>query len=262
MIIAPLCCNRSFNPSVIDQLNCDWVTNHRTHRYPPAWQHDPPLTGRTPAQLVDDARDQQHRNNTEQVLTALVRRAQTDDLAALTALHILLPATKALLASTHGQGELRDGDRSLAVIEDLWQIIRLYPCHRPGPVWANVTLDLRKAYLADRYGPVRNSRHQRRPVSVAATVRLDATDHEPLPMADAAATGTASPGAELIELLCQAVTAGHLDTTDAALIGRCRIADVTADELGAAQGLQPQSVRRQRQRAEQRLRQHVVAAAA
>ncbi|MDQ6749126.1 MAG: hypothetical protein M3010_13610, partial [Candidatus Dormibacteraeota bacterium] len=172
----------------------------------------------------------------------------------------LLPATKALLASTHGQGELRDGDRSLAVIEDLWQIIRLYPCHRPGSVSANVKLDLRKAYLADRYGPIRNNRHQRRPISVAATVRLDAMDHEPRPMVDSSSTGTASPGAELIELLCQAVTAGHLDTASAALIGRYRIADVTADEIGARHGLQPQSIRRQRQRAEQRLRQHAAAA--
>ena len=113
------------------------------------------------------------------------------------------------------------------------------PRGRPGPVSANVKLDLRKAYLADRYGPIRNNRHQRRPISVAATVRLDAIDHEPRRLVDTS-TGTTSPGAELIELLCAAVTAGHLDTASAALIGQYRIADVTADEIGASHGLQPQ----------------------
>ena len=72
MTTAALYCNRSSNRSVIDQLNSDWVTNHQTHRRPPAWQHDPPLTGRTPAQIVDDAHDQQQRESTEQVLTVRV----------------------------------------------------------------------------------------------------------------------------------------------------------------------------------------------
>jgi hypothetical protein len=245
-------------PSILDQLEADWAADRRTWRPPPDWQTEPALQGRSPAEILDDAHHQHSSPaHAEAVLAVLVRRAQSDDLAAVTAMHMLLPAAKALLARSASQGD--PAGQALLVIEDLWQIIRLYPCHRPGPVSINIKLELWKADLAERYGPIRNNRHQRRPISVAATVHfdLDCLDYQ-LPPAPSAA----SAGVELLALLCQEVQAGHLDRRDANLIGRCRIADITADELARRSGRQPQSVRRSRQRAENRLRHAVVSTAA
>jgi DNA-directed RNA polymerase specialized sigma24 family protein len=67
-----------------------------------------------------------------------------------------------------------------------------------------------------------------------------------------------SAGAELLALLGQAVAAGQLDPKAATLIGRCRVSGASADQLAAELGVQAQSVRRNRQRAERQL----VAAAA
>ena len=64
---------------------------------------------------------------------------------------------------------------------------------------------------------------------------------------------TPNPAEELLELLHQAVRQDRLDARSARLIGRCRVASVPAAQLAAETGIEAQSLRRQRQRAEARL---------
>jgi hypothetical protein len=63
---------------------------------------------------------------------------------------------------------------------------------------------------------------------------------------------TPNPAQELLELLRDVVRQDRLDARSARLIGRCRVASVPAAQLAAEAGIEPQSLRRQRQRAEAR----------
>jgi hypothetical protein len=174
----------------------------------------------------------------------------------LTAALILLPAAKALLIRVPARSGDDAEDRAITAFLALWEIIRNYPCHRPGTVAGNVSAEVLQRLVAERYGPVRTRssraadptrRMRRRPVSIAATVDLATLDD------DLHAAPATNAGAELIGLLGQAVADGRLDPKAANLIGRCRISDASADQLAAELGLRPQSVRRNRQRAERQL---------
>ena len=62
-----------------------------------------------------------------------------------------------------------------------------------------------------------------------------------------------NPGEELLGLLSEAVRARRLDLRSASLIARCRMGAQTATELASQAGIEAQSLRRNRQRAEGRL---------
>jgi hypothetical protein len=231
--------------TIFDQLEARFAANKSTRTPPPRWHEDAALAGCSPAVLVARAHT---RSGAEPALAALVRRSSDDELAALTAALILLPAAKALLVRVPGlPGDAQE--RAMTVVEALWEVIRTYPCHRPGTVAGNVSAEVLKRLVAERDGLIRtNPRHQRRPVSVTATVDIDTLDDDLH-----AAAATSNAGAELLALLGQAVAAGQLDPKAATLIGRCRISDASADRLAAELGVQAQSVRRSRQRAERQL---------
>jgi hypothetical protein len=240
--------------TIFDQLEAEWADDASTYLLPPHWQADAPLVGWTPSQLVTRARNRRGSNS---ALAALVRRAHDDELAALTAALILLPAVAGLLGRIPGLPGDDTEDRAMIAFLALWEVIRNYPCHRQGTVAGNVSADVLQRLVAERYGPIRtrssraadpSRRMRRRPVSISATVDLDALDET-----DLVATPATSAGAELLALLGQAVADGSLNPDAAALIGRSRICDTSAAELAGELGVQAQSVRRQRQRFEQQL---------
>jgi hypothetical protein len=85
---------------------------------------------------------------------------------------------------------------------------------------------------------------------------LDAVLEKGLPRghADAfIATERTNAGEELLGLLSEAVRARRLDLRSASLIARCRMGAQTATELASQAGIEAQSLRRNRQRAEGRL---------
>ena len=176
------------------------------------------------------------------VLLAVVRHAATDDLAARTLLQLLLPGCKAMVGRFGWTDDIEEV--AAAVVAATYDRIRTYPVERrPGRVAANILLDVKQRLF------------WRSPTRVP-TVCLDEVSHsvpaaEPEPHA----------AAELLDLLQWAVEAGHLSLADAQLIGTTRVAGETVDDLCTRDGEKPQTMRRRRQRAEQRLALAAMAAA-
>ncbi|MDQ3642166.1 MAG: hypothetical protein M3450_12070, partial [Actinomycetota bacterium] len=76
------------------------------------------------------------------ILAALARLAVNDDLAARTLLQALMPGLVKLAATS-----CSDDPAALDELVSLaWVRIRTYPTSRPGPVAANVLMDVRKRY--------------------------------------------------------------------------------------------------------------------
>ena len=168
--------------------------------------------GRSPALLVQVANRGTDRAASEAALAALICRVADDGLAALTVLHMLLPAAKGMAGRLWIAGNA--SERALAVIEALWERIESYPWQRRGgSVSGNVLADV--AGVLIRAG---------RPSSVAVSVWLDEEPGWEERM-EVRSTGKGmAAGEELLALLAEAVRAGELDQSAAALIGECRVA--------------------------------------
>lgn len=175
------------------------------------------------------------------ILLALVRRAAADDLAARTLLQLLLPGCKALIARFAWTDEL--DEVTAAVVAETFDRIRTYPVERrPGRIAANILLDVKQRLF------------WRTPAAVP-TVSLEEVSQsipaiEPDP----------NPAFELLDLLHWALERGHLSAADAHLIADTRVAGTPVDRLCSRGGEKQQTVRRRRQRAEQRLAQAAAAA--
>jgi DNA-directed RNA polymerase specialized sigma24 family protein len=76
------------------------------------------------------------------ILAALAQLAPGDELAARTLLQALLPGLVRLARTTAAD----DPDAIDEMVSLAWERIRTYPADRPGPVAANVVLDVRKRY--------------------------------------------------------------------------------------------------------------------
>ena len=80
------------------------------------------------------------------ILAALARLAASDDLAARTLLQALMPGLVKMAATS-----CSDDPAALDELVSLaWERIRTYPTSRPGPVAANVLMDVRKRYREHR----------------------------------------------------------------------------------------------------------------
>jgi hypothetical protein len=178
----------------------------------------------------------------DRILLAVVRRAATDDLAARTLLQLLLPGCKAMVGRFGWTDDMEEV--AAAVVAATYDRIRTYPVERrPGRIAANVLLDVKQRLF------------WRSPARVP-TVCLDEVSHS-MP----AAEPDPHAAAELLDLLHWAVDAGHVSAADAQLIAATRVAGQTVDNLCSRDGEKPQTVRRRRQRAEQRLALAAAAAA-
>ncbi|HYZ98395.1 MAG TPA: hypothetical protein VE575_06565 [Acidimicrobiales bacterium] len=98
------------------------------------------------------------------ILAALAQLAPGDELAARTLLQALLPGLVRLARTTAGD----DPDAIDEVVSLAWERIRTYPPDRPGPVAANVVLDVRKRYRRYRR---RTAIRSLDPAAVPATTR-------------------------------------------------------------------------------------------
>ena len=226
--------------TVIDLLEQEWTqleTSASAARSLRRWRNeDAALEGfASLGELCDTVQDRSTSPViTDGILLALVRRAGTDDLAARTLLQLLLPGTKALIGRFAWTGEL--DEITAAVIAETFERIRTYPVERrPGRVAANILLDVKQRLF------------WRTPVAVP-TVSLEEVSHS-IPAVDQ------DPNAafELLDLLQWAVEQGELSAADAHLIADTRVAGTPVERVCSRDGEKPQTVRRRRQRAEQRL---------
>lgn len=180
------------------------------------------------------------RSDTERgpaVLAALARLAPSEALAARTLLQALLPG----LVHMALRRFVDDPDALEEVTAIAWERIRTYPPGRPGAVAANVIVDVRKRYQAQR----------------AATIeQLPGPSTEPGPSAEEVALGRLT-----VEELMAAARAGVINGTALALILRTRLDDVSLRQVAAERNEDEHTLTCVRWRAERRLRQRLAAVA-
>lgn len=237
-------------PTLFTALQTEWAALERTPASAASlrrWRHEEPAL----AELADlpslvaavERRDQAAAGDA--ILSALARRAPTDDFAARTLLQLLLPGVKALARRLWWLGD--PDERAAAVVAAVYERIRTYPWQRrPARIAANILADAGQRLL-------RRNAAARRPVEVF----LDDIDQDL-----ACEPAGPSPTEELLALLGWAVTAGHLTHAQVQLIGLTRIADTPFEQLGEPEGVSAPSMRRRRQRAERQLAAAVNGAAA
>lgn len=165
------------------------------------------------------------------ILAALVGISRSDELATRALLQALRPGLKSLVAGYRG---LVGDDVASTVVATAWERLRTYPLERrPAKIAANVLLDVRKALLRTL------------PRELALLPEPQWVDEE-----------CVEPGAELLELLADALAASAIDRGEATLIARTRITGLTWAEAGAESGTREATLRQRRWRAEQRLAAH------
>ncbi|HLG01204.1 MAG TPA: hypothetical protein VI916_12080 [Acidimicrobiia bacterium] len=225
--------------NIIDRLEAEW----RTLRDAPVmaaalanWRAvDPRLGFGSLPELVTAVECRDDEERADGILAALVGLAGGDDCAARVVLQLLLPGCKAMMRGI----PRRDADERTAVVAAaLFDRIRTYPLdRRPHRIAGNILMDVRHRLL--RWEADRRTGH----------ASLDRLPEWMQP--------TASPpeqAAEAVALLDWAVRRGHLDRESARLIALTRLGGRSVASVAAAHGLNEQSLRRRRQRAEQRLR--------
>ena len=169
------------------------------------------------------------------VLRALVDRAPTDAVAARVVLQSILPGLVRIACW------YADNDPEAAAGEVMaiaWERICSYPAHRNGQVAPNLLLDVRKQMRLDRE-PL-GTFALAPPVRSAEDVVVEVLLFEELRAAELARVGAA----ESFDLVVASRVDGH------------RIVDIAA-----ARNERPHAVIMRRKRAEERLRQHLAAAA-
>lgn len=232
--------------NIIDRLEDEW----RTLRDAPVmaaalarWRTvDPRLGFESIRGLVAAVERRDDEERVDEVLAALVGLARGDDCAARVVLQLLLPGCKAMM---RGIPRREADERTAVVAAALFDRIRTYPLERrPRRIAGNILMDVWHRLL--RWEGDRRTGH-------ASIERLPESMQ---PMAQ-----QPEPATEAVALLDWAVRRGHLDRESARLIALTRLAGVSVESVAAAHGLNAQSLRRRRQRAEQRLRAAALALA-
>jgi hypothetical protein len=252
-------------PTIMDQIQRWWRQDRRIHELQPNWAGQPALAGATPAELLGVHLAAARRSDAgEAVLAGLVRLADRDELAAMCAVMMLLPAAKGVMGRMPTLDPRDDRDEcSARVVALLFELVRTYPYwRRNGTVQGNITADLVKgivrtrpkvAEVADAMTDYTSPDRGRADFSGPGSG--DAWSHGGGGLNIIEPTDLSEPSAaeELIAVLVEAVQDGVLSKAEADLIAQRRIGGTSAGELAARRHIQPQSVRRSWQRAETNL---------
>jgi hypothetical protein len=219
-----------------EALDQDWRAHHE---HSPAgaaalarWcEHEPDLCGLADLGEVLACRRDELRGPA--VLAALARLAPTEALAARTLFQALLPGLVHM-----ARRRFRDDPDAFEELTAIaWERIRTYPPHRPGAVAANVIVDVRKRYRAQRAGTVEP---------------LPAPGRGPAPSAEELALGRLGV-AELVA----AARAGLIGADALGLILRTRLHGVPLRQVAAERDEDEHALTCVRWRAERRLRRHL-----
>lgn len=222
--------------SLFDELESEWereCTSVVARRAMHEWRADASLRSFTsPSQLVSFLQERGHPKENDDVLRPLVMRARDDDFAMRTVLHALTPGLRSL-ARRYSWADTHD-EVVATTVEAALQRIRNYPLRtRPNRIAANVLGDT-KGKLFKRFTDLNRSKS------------LDELSVHLKPIGP-------SPVEELMATVRDAVRTGRLNASDASLIVRTRVFDTPVDAVAQEQGVEPQTLRRRRLRAEARL---------
>jgi hypothetical protein len=170
-----------------------------------------------------------------QLLRQVVENARTDELAARLALQCMMPAMRT--AARRWQSLDAWSDIQSAVITETLSRIRQFPLERRmGNVAANISRDVNQAF-------------SRR----AAKGRIEEAYFEH----DRPAPVSTDSKSELLALVAEGSRRGVIDQVGAELIVRTRVFDDRPEALSPISGIKTPSLRRRRQRAEERLAEFV-----
>jgi len=230
----------------LDLLDREWATFARSRRaedWFDAWhsQVAPAVPCRSLPDLVAYFENRERsRIHDDTVFRGLVAYASTGEaMAARVLLQLLMPGWRSL--ARRFEWLVQAEELQALVVAIAYERISGYPIsRRPGSVAANILGDTRQWLL-------RRLRHVGRevPAPHPADLRPRWSPQEAVPAA----------GEELLDLLCTAVEDGLLDSTSATLIARTRFGVCTVSELAHREGVDADTVRRRRHRAELRLRE-------
>lgn len=223
---------------LLQQLDQDWsrlVAGGDAHRACLRWRREEPVLSHVTCaeQLVQQIRTADHPSRSDELLSALVQRAPTDDLAARAVLQALIPGLTCLIRSLQ-HADLEEVEAT--VLAAAWFRIRTYPhARRPHRVAANILLDTRKESL--RSPIFRGER-------LVTLDSIEVTD-SPSKLRD-----------ELGELLQAGIDQSLISREDARLISVTRTGERSIETEAGALGVRPEALRKRRARAEHRL-QHL-----
>jgi DNA-directed RNA polymerase specialized sigma24 family protein len=207
--------------------------------------------------LMAPAGSPRHRAG-DAALAALVRRAASDDLAARVLLQLLLPGLKDLARRYRWMGEPEEV--AAVVVVAAYERIRTYPIERrPVRIAANVVEDTRQ-HLWRRAKREDSSWGTPSEEGWATPFLRGSANFEAGTLEQSDDYQAGNPGG-LPELLEWALAEGHLSADAVELLLLTRAHEVPIAELCQRSGESPQTVRRRRLRAENRLRAAVAAAA-
>jgi hypothetical protein len=223
----------------LDQLDDEWTALRRSltgRRAVAAWADDPTLGNFMDLDaVVEGIQRRGQPEGSDRILLALLRRADSDNVAARTVLQALMPGLKALMATYRWSGSREDV--ATAVIEAAFERIRHYPCQRrPARVAANLLHDTRQTLWRD-------ARRERR-LPIASEPLTDRIRERPTPLPDTTATD------ELVDLVCHAVRDAKLPAQGARLILLTQVLDVPVEDLAGETGDKSQTIRKRRRKAE------------
>lgn len=224
--------------TIVHALNEEWATLARSPKARRAlmrWTARHPELGQ--AQSLNDFVDTRGRRDWgASALRVLATVAPGDEIAARTLLQALLGGVVRVVA-----GVVHDEPDSVGeVVSIAWNRIRTYPPQRPGPVAANVVLDVRKEFLRNRATiecPVEPEVHNRR------------FGADPNPTPDQVVCEQ-----ELFDELRSAQEQGMVSRAALATIIRTRLGGESLVDVAADMNMSADAIWRRRTRAERCLR--------
>ena len=175
----------------------------------------------------------------DQVLAALLERANVDALARRVALQVVLPGVKSLIDGVRGWDVEERAARVVATAVDVLAWCAAEPAGTPPSfrVYANTRRRVLRSAVRDRSEPV---------VFVDDYSHLDIRTDTPV----------GKDETERFDALVEWVRRrGRVREDAARLVVMTRAGGVSVEELAAAQGVDPQTMRQRRLRAERRVRQ-------
>jgi hypothetical protein len=192
-------------------------------------------------QLVAEIQRRGHPEESDRLLLALLRRAPSDDLAARTVLHAMMPGLKSLMSAY--QLTAVPEEVSTAVVEAAFERIRRYPCdRRPARVAANLLNDTRQVLWR---ASVRERRLRLATEPITEPITGATMDRR---LADLRTRPSATD--ELVDLVVEAVRLGHVERSGARLILLTRVLDASVEELAHEMDVKAPTLRKRRIRAE------------
>lgn len=218
--------------SLFDELDAEWqivAESSAGKRACVKWGVGEPTLGA----LVDRVQRRGAPAESDAILRNLVARSATDDLACRTVLQCLMPAMRATARSYSSVDHISDVEST--VMTETFDRIRNYPLERrPGNVAANITLDVRQVFWR----------------ATSQSMEVFPTDPSRLPQR---MNDSLAPPEEVVDVLRHGLQGGFVSDEEAAIIFSTRVLDYSLSDISTRVGIKPQSMRRRRQRAEQKL---------